>query len=123
MESETLTIERAIHGDEAAMRSLWSRHAPHIDAVVRRLVGNDIDAAADIAQEVWIQIFRALPQYRGDSNAQRAAEDASARQDRDGRGGGHGERRAGRGSVADAGDDRERGTKALAGRSRGVHAA
>ncbi|HEX7939309.1 MAG TPA: sigma-70 family RNA polymerase sigma factor [Gemmatimonadaceae bacterium] len=49
------------------MRLLWSRHAPHIDAVVRRLVGNDLDVAADIAQEVWIQIFRALPQYRGDS--------------------------------------------------------
>lgn len=49
------------------MRSLWARHAPHIDAVVRRLVGGDQDLAADIAQEVWIQVFRALPQYRGDS--------------------------------------------------------
>src|SRR5687768_3039267 len=67
MENERAIIQRAIQGDESAMRSLWSRHAPHIDAVVRRLVGNDIDAAADIAQEVWIQIFRALPQYRGDS--------------------------------------------------------
>ena len=67
MEDERVTIQRAIQGDEAAMRLLWSRHAPHIDAVVRRLVGNDLDAAADIAQEVWIQIFRALPQYRGDS--------------------------------------------------------
>jgi RNA polymerase sigma-70 factor (ECF subfamily) len=35
--------------------------------VVRRLVGQDADLAADIAQEVWIQIFRALPSYRGDS--------------------------------------------------------
>lgn len=67
MENERAIIQRAIQGDEAAMRSLWSRHAPHIDAVVRRLVGNDLDLAADIAQEVWIQIFRALPQYRGDS--------------------------------------------------------
>lgn len=67
MENEQLTIHRAIQGDEAAMRSLWSRHAPHVDAVVRRLVGNDLDLAADIAQEVWIQIFKALPQYRGDS--------------------------------------------------------
>jgi RNA polymerase sigma-70 factor (ECF subfamily) len=67
MDSEQPIIQRAINGDEAAMRSLWSRHAPHIDAVVRRLVGNDLDLAADIAQEVWIQIFRALPQYRGDS--------------------------------------------------------
>jgi RNA polymerase sigma-70 factor (ECF subfamily) len=67
MESESFIIERAIRGDQAAMRSLWSRHAPHIDAVVRRLVGTDLDLATDIAQEVWIQIFRALPQYRGDS--------------------------------------------------------
>jgi RNA polymerase sigma-70 factor (ECF subfamily) len=67
MENEKDTIQRAIQGDEAAMRALWSRHAPHVDAVVRRLVGNDLDLASDIAQEVWIQIFRALPQYRGDS--------------------------------------------------------
>ena len=67
MENEKLTIQRAIQGDESAMRTLWSRHAPHVDAVVRRLVGHDLDLAADIAQEVWIQIFKALPQYRGDS--------------------------------------------------------
>ncbi|HET9453439.1 MAG TPA: sigma-70 family RNA polymerase sigma factor [Gemmatimonadaceae bacterium] len=67
MEPESQLIPRALQGDEAAMRQLWSRHAPHIDAVVRRLVGPELDLAADIAQEVWIQIFRALPQYRGDS--------------------------------------------------------
>jgi len=67
MDSELLTIQRAIGGDEAAMRAIWSRHAPHIDVVVRRLVGGDHDLAADVAQEVWIQIFRALPTYRGDS--------------------------------------------------------
>ena len=65
--SELLTIRRAIDGDELALRALWTRHAPHIDLVVRRLVGHDADLAADIAQEVWIQIFRALPSYRGDS--------------------------------------------------------
>ena len=67
MENDKVIIQRAMEGDEAAMRALWARHAPHIDAVVRRLVGNDLDLAADVAQEVWIQIFRALPQYRGDS--------------------------------------------------------
>jgi RNA polymerase sigma-70 factor (ECF subfamily) len=66
MATDTTLIQRAIDGDERAMRQLWSQHAPHIDAVVRRLVGNSEDAA-DIAQEVWIQIFRALPSYRGDS--------------------------------------------------------
>jgi RNA polymerase sigma-70 factor (ECF subfamily) len=67
MQDERPTIQLAIQGDESAMRSLWTRHAPHIDAVVRRLVGGDIDLAADVAQEVWIQIFKALPQWRGDS--------------------------------------------------------
>jgi RNA polymerase sigma-70 factor, ECF subfamily len=67
MDNEHLTIRRAIEGDEAALRALWTRHAPHIDMVVRRLVGFDQDLAEDIAQEVWIQIFRALPGYRGDS--------------------------------------------------------
>jgi RNA polymerase sigma-70 factor (ECF subfamily) len=66
MDNELLVIRRAIAGDEGALRTLWTRHAPHIDAVVRRLVG-DPDQAADVAQEVWIQIFRALPTYRGDS--------------------------------------------------------
>ncbi len=67
MDDELLTIRQAINGDEAALRALWTRHAPHIDMVVRRLVGPDLDLAADIAQEVWIQIFRALPSYRGDA--------------------------------------------------------
>jgi RNA polymerase sigma-70 factor (ECF subfamily) len=66
MATDPLTIRRAMNGDEAALRTLWVEHAPRIDAVVRRLVG-DPDQAADIAQEVWIQIFRALPTWRGDS--------------------------------------------------------
>lgn len=65
--TELLTIRRAIDGDEGAVRALWTRHAPYIDMVVRRLVGGDDDLAADIAQEVWIQIFRALPGFRGDA--------------------------------------------------------
>ena len=64
--TDQITIRRAINGDEAALRSIWTQHAPRIDAVVRRLVG-DPDLAANVAQEVWIQIFRALPSYRGDS--------------------------------------------------------
>lgn len=64
--TDQITIHRAVNGDEAALRALWTQHAPRIDAVVKRLVG-DPDLAADVAQEVWIQIFRALPSYRGDS--------------------------------------------------------
>lgn len=67
MDNEQLTVQRAISGDQTAMRALWTRHAPHIDVVVRRLVGHDPDLAADVAQEVWIQIFKALPGFRGDA--------------------------------------------------------
>ena len=66
MATDYALIQRAVAGDERAMRQLWSQHAPHIDAVVRRLCG-DPELAADISQEVWMQIFRALPSYRGDS--------------------------------------------------------
>ncbi len=66
METDTAIVRRAIDGDERAMRLLWNQHAPHVDAVVRRLAG-DPDLAEDIAQEVWIQIFRALPSWRGDA--------------------------------------------------------
>ena len=64
--TDQITIRRAINGDEGALRAIWTAHAPRVDALVFRLVG-DADQAADVAQEVWIQIFRALPTYRGDS--------------------------------------------------------
>ncbi len=67
MPTDQLLLRRAMNGDERALRQIWVEHAPHIDAVVKRLCGGDPDMAADIAQEVWIQIFRALPGYRGDS--------------------------------------------------------
>jgi RNA polymerase sigma-70 factor (ECF subfamily) len=66
MATVSLPFRRAIIGDESALRALWVEHAPRIEAVVRRLAG-DADQAGDIAQEVWIQIFRALPSWRGDS--------------------------------------------------------
>jgi RNA polymerase sigma-70 factor (ECF subfamily) len=66
MPIDQLDLKRVMAGDERAMQRLWSQHAPHIDAVVRRLCG-DPELAADISQEVWMQIFRALPSYRGDS--------------------------------------------------------
>ena len=66
MTTDHSTIRLAREGDERAMRLLWTQHAPAIDAVVRRLVG-DPDQAADVAQEVWIQIFRALPTFRGEA--------------------------------------------------------
>lgn len=67
MPTDQLLLRRAMNGEERALRQIWMENAPHIDAVVKRLCDGDADMAADIAQEVWIQIFRALPGYRGDS--------------------------------------------------------
>ncbi len=67
METDAAIVRRAIDGDERAMRMLWNQHSPHVDAIVRRMAGGDPDLSQDIAQEVWIQIFRALGSWRGDS--------------------------------------------------------
>ncbi len=66
MDAETLTIRLACAGDEQAMRTLWTAYAPVVDSVVRRMVA-DWDHAEDVAQDVWIQIFRALPSYRAEA--------------------------------------------------------
>ena len=66
MQTDQLLVRRAVGGDERALRQLWTQYSPHVDAVVRRLAG-DPDLAADIAQDVWMQIFRALPSFRGDA--------------------------------------------------------
>jgi RNA polymerase sigma-70 factor (ECF subfamily) len=62
-DTDSRLVRRAAAGDERAMRLLWERHRAHVDAVVRRLV-DDPDQAADVAQEVWVQLFRALPSWR-----------------------------------------------------------
>lgn len=59
-------IERAGTGDPPAARALYGRYAPRVYAVVRRIAGDD-DLAEDCAQEAWIRVFRALPDFRGDS--------------------------------------------------------
>src|SRR5436853_243120 len=37
MDTDVLIVRRAIQGDEAALRSLWTRHAPQIDEAVAKL--------------------------------------------------------------------------------------
>jgi RNA polymerase sigma-70 factor, ECF subfamily len=59
-------IRRAQDGDAAAMRDLYRRYAPRVQAVVRRLAGDDA-LAEDWAQEAWVRAFRALPGFRGDA--------------------------------------------------------
>ncbi len=64
--TESELIQRAQCGDDAAIRTLYERHAPRVYAVVHRLAGDDA-LAEDWAQDAWIQAIRALPGFRGDA--------------------------------------------------------
>lgn len=64
--SERRLIESARAGEEWARRELYVRHEEHVRAVVRsRLHGDGL--AEDAAQETWLNVFRALPRFRGES--------------------------------------------------------
>lgn len=54
-------------GDEAAFRALYVRHRRDVVAVVTRLVGTGPDRE-DVIQDVFLQLHRALPSFRGDSS-------------------------------------------------------
>ena len=64
--TEADCIRRAQQGDPAAARELYRKYAPRVQAVVRRLAGEDA-LAEDWAQEAWVRAFRALPAFRGEA--------------------------------------------------------
>lgn len=63
---ESNLIKKALNGDEKAFRAILERHYALIYSVVRGIVCNASDAE-DVVQEVFIKIFRALPEFRGDA--------------------------------------------------------
>ena len=62
--TDTLLVNRCCAGDEAAFFALYARHAPRTSRVLTKFAG-DADELADLVQETWIIIFRALPRFRG----------------------------------------------------------
>ena len=63
---ESEYIKRARQGDGEAVRELYTRYAPRVYAVVRRLADDDA-LAEDWAQEAWVRAIRALPSFRGEA--------------------------------------------------------
>ena len=53
-------------GDGAAFRALYLRHRPCVLAYVTRLFGAGPDCE-DVIQDVFLQLYRALPTFRGDA--------------------------------------------------------
>jgi RNA polymerase sigma-70 factor (ECF subfamily) len=59
-------IERARRGEPAAFRELFRLHVGRVHRIVYRLVGRSADAD-DLVQTVFIEGFRSLPSFRGES--------------------------------------------------------
>jgi RNA polymerase sigma-70 factor (ECF subfamily) len=66
-DDERTLVARAAAGDRAAARALYDRHAPRVHRIAFRLSG-DADVAADLTQDVFVQVFRQLGSFRGESS-------------------------------------------------------
>jgi RNA polymerase sigma-70 factor (ECF subfamily) len=59
---QTLVLRSQI-GDEAAFRELLELHGPHLLRFARKMIESP-QTAEDLAQEIWVAIFRGLPGLR-----------------------------------------------------------
>jgi RNA polymerase sigma-70 factor (ECF subfamily) len=57
---------RAAAGDEAAFEELVTRYQARVFRLARRLTGSE-DDAADVLQETFLQVYRGLAGFRGES--------------------------------------------------------
>jgi RNA polymerase sigma-70 factor, ECF subfamily len=63
---ETKLIERLIARDERAFNELVRAYERRVFALVLRMIGNRAEAE-DLAQEVFVQVFKAIGTFRGES--------------------------------------------------------
>jgi RNA polymerase sigma-70 factor (ECF subfamily) len=64
---ERTLIARAAAGDRSAARALYDAHVERVHRIAYRLCG-DPDVADDLTQDVFVQLFRRLDQFRGESS-------------------------------------------------------
>src|SRR6202051_3446441 len=65
-DSEGTLLERAQRGDEQAFAALYQLHNKRVYSVCLRMT-KDVAEAEDLAQEAFMQVFRNLNSFRGDS--------------------------------------------------------
>lgn len=66
-EAEAALVARARGGEAAAFEAIVRQHAPRVRQQLRRLAWPDEALADDLAQETFIQAWRALPGFRADA--------------------------------------------------------
>ncbi len=64
--TEAEAIRRAQSGDAAAFEFLYQLHSRRVYALCLRMLGNPADAE-DLAQEAFLQLFRKIATFRGES--------------------------------------------------------
>jgi RNA polymerase sigma-70 factor (ECF subfamily) len=65
-QSEQRFIERLVAHDERAFNQLVEAYEHRVFRLVHRMLGRQ-DEAEDMAQEVFVQVFKAIGQFRGDA--------------------------------------------------------
>jgi RNA polymerase sigma-70 factor (ECF subfamily) len=65
-DSEAVFVARLVARDQAAFTELIVLYQRRVFALVFRMLGRR-DEAEDLAQEVFVQVFKAIDQFRGDS--------------------------------------------------------
>jgi len=66
MSEEAELIARAAKGETAAFRALYQRHRNDVARLVYRMLSGSADVE-DVVQEVFVQVFRSLKDFRGQS--------------------------------------------------------
>lgn len=59
-------VERILAGDERAFASLYRRHVDRVFGLLTRLVG-PVPEREDLVQQIFVDVYRALPGFRGDA--------------------------------------------------------
>ncbi len=58
---------RSTHGDVESFEALYRAHAPRVYALCLRLTADE-SKARELTQDVFVQAWKALPEFRGDAN-------------------------------------------------------
>ncbi len=64
--NERLLIKRLQERDEKAFRQMVEEHQGKVYSLLARMIGNP-NEAEDLLQEVFIQVFKSIDQFRGDA--------------------------------------------------------
>ncbi|HJL20259.1 MAG TPA: RNA polymerase sigma factor [Sandaracinaceae bacterium LLY-WYZ-13_1] len=66
MDPDAELIARAREGDPTAFRQIFVRHRDTVSRIVYRMIGPSPDVE-DVVQDVFLNVYRSLPSFRGDS--------------------------------------------------------